>query len=77
MLRRLVNPILVFPLCLYINYQEALLSETNNFEEIIEEKETQKILNFSEIDNITLKNNLELKALENLVNSSSFNLSLH
>ena len=75
MLRRLVNPILVFPLCLYINYQEALLSETNNFEEIIEEKETQKILNFSEIDNITLKNNLELKALENLVNSSSFNLS--
>ena len=76
MLRRLIKPILVFPLCLYINSQKALLSEPqNNIEEILQEKENQIFLNYSEINNLTLKNNQELKALENLVKSSSFNLS--
>ncbi len=76
MFRKLLKPILVFPLCLYINSQEALLSETkNNIEEILKEKDTQIFLNYSDIGNITLKNNQELKALENLVTSSSFNLS--
>ena len=76
MLRRLIKPILVFPLCLYINFHNALLSETkNNIEEIIQEKEDQIFINFSEIEIITLKNNQELKTLENLVTSSSFNLS--
>ena len=76
MLRRLIKPILVLPLCVYINSQEAVLSETkNNIEEILQEKETQIFINYSEINYITSKNNQELKALENLVNSSSFNLS--
>ena len=76
MLRKLIYPILVFPLCLYINSQEALLSKPNNIiEEILEENEKQIFLNYSEIKNITLKNNQELKALENLVNSTSFTLS--
>ena len=76
MLRRLIKPILVLPLCVYINSQEAVLSETkNNIEEILQEKETQILINYSEINYITSKNNQELKALENLVNSSSFNLS--
>ena len=76
MFRRLKNPILIIPLCLYINVQEALLSDTkNSIEEILQEKETQIFLNYSEIDNIIVKNNQELKALENLVNSSTFNLS--
>ena len=35
MLRKLIKPILVFPICLYINSQKALLSETkNNIEDI-------------------------------------------
>ena len=76
MLRRLIKPILVFPICIYINSQQTLLSEPkNNIEEILQEKENQIFLNFSEIKDITLKNNQELKSLENLVNSSSFNLS--
>ncbi len=76
MLRRFINPILAFPICLSINSHEAILSQTkNNIEEILQEKENQILINYSEIDNITLKNNQELKALENLVISSNFNLS--
>ena len=56
MLRRFIKPILVFPLCLYINYQEALLSKPkNNIEEILQEKEDQIFINFSDINSITLK----------------------
>ncbi len=76
MFRRFINQILVFPLCLFVNPPEAVFSETNNnIEEAIQEKEDQIFLNYSEIDNIILKNNQELKVLENLVNSSTFNLS--
>ena len=76
MLRRFINPILVFPLWLIINSQEALLSKpSNTIEEVIQEKENQIFLNYSEIDKVILKNNQELKALENLVYSSTFNLS--
>ena len=76
MLRRYINPFLVFPICLYINFQKGLLSETkNNIDAILQEKEDQIFINFSDINSITLKNNQELKALENLVNSSGFNLS--
>ncbi len=76
MLRRFLNPILIFPLCLFINPPETLLSKTrNNIEEVIQENENQIFLNYSEIENIILKNNQELKALENLVYSSTFNLS--
>ena len=75
MLRKLILPILVLPFCLYINSQEALLSKDNNIEEILHENENQIFLNYSEIDNITIKNNQELKALESLVNSTTFTLS--
>ena len=76
MLRKFIHPIIVFPFCLYINSQEALLSKTNNnIEEILQEDKNQIFLNYSEIDNIILKNNQELKALENLVNSTTFTLS--
>jgi len=76
MLRKLIHPILVLPFCLYINSQEALLSKpNNNIEETLQENENQIFLNYSEIDNITLKNNQELKALESLVNSTTFTLS--
>ncbi len=76
MLRKIIHPMLVLPFCLYINSQEALLSKANNnIEEILHENENQIFLNYSEIDNITLKNNQELKALESLVNSTTFTLS--
>ncbi len=76
MLKKFIHPILVFPFCLYINSQEALLSKTNNnIEEILQENQNQIFIKYSEIDNITLKNNQELKSLENLVNSSTYTLS--
>ena len=76
MLRKLINPILAFPLCLYINSQKALLSETKDqIEEILQEKESQIFINYSEIKNIVIKNNQELESLKTLVNSSAFNLS--
>ena len=76
MLRKFIHTILVFPICLYINFQESLLSKPkNNIEEIIKEKKSQIFLNYSEINNIILKNNQELKALEKLVDSSTFTLS--
>ena len=60
MFRKLIHPILFLPFCLYINSQEALLSKANNnIEEILNENENQIFLNYSEIDNITLKNNQE------------------
>ena len=74
--RKFINSILFFPLCLYINSPKALLSETkNNIEEVLKEKTTQIFLDYSDIAELTLKNNQELKSLENLVDSSYFNLS--
>ena len=76
MFRRYINPIFVFPLCLFINPQKALLSETkSSIEDVIQEKVNQIFINYEEIDNIVLKNNLELQALQSLVQSSTFNLS--
>ena len=76
MLKRFIKPILVFPICLYLHYPKATLSEgKNNIEEILQEKETQVFVNYSEIKDIILKNNQELKALENRVISSTFNLA--
>ena len=58
MLRKFIHPILIFPICFFINSQKALLSETNNnIEEVIKEKESEIFLNYSEIVDLTLKNN--------------------
>jgi len=76
MLRKFINPILIFPICLCINSQKALFSEPKSkIEEILQEKETQIFLNFVDIENIILKNNQELRKLQNLVYSSAFSLS--
>ena len=74
--RKFINSILFFPICLYINSPKALLSETkNNIEKVLKEKATQIYVDYSDIVDITLKNNQELKSLENLIDSSYFNLS--
>ena len=76
MLRKLIYPIFVLPLFLYINSQEALLSKPkDNIEEILQKNQTQIFLNYSEINNIIINNNHELKELENIVNSKTFTLS--
>ena len=76
MLRKLINSFLVLPLSLYISPQKAVLSETkNHIDEILQEKEDEIFLDYSEIKKIILDNNQELNSLKELVSASTFNLS--
>ena len=75
MLRRVINPILFLPIALSINSVYVLSSETKNYiENILEEKPNITFVDYQEIEKIIL-NNQELKSLEKLVTSASFNLS--
>ena len=75
MFRRVINPILFLPLALSINSINVLSSETkNNIDNVLEEKSNITFVDYQEIEKIVV-NNQELKSLENLVNSASFNLS--
>jgi len=75
MLRRVINPILLLPLTLSINSFNVLSSETKNYiDNILEEKSNITFVDYQEIEKLVL-NNQELKSLQNLVASASFNLS--
>ena len=75
MLRRVINPIVLFPLTLSINTVDVLSSETKNYiDNVLEEKPDITFIDYQEIEKIVL-NNQELKSLQNLVASSRFNLS--
>jgi len=75
MLRRVIKPILFFPLALSINSINVLSSETKNYiDNVLEEKSNITFVDYQEIEKIIL-NNQELKSLQNYVNSASFNLS--
>ena len=75
MLRRVINPILFLPLALCINSINVLSSETRNYiDNALEEKSKNLFISHQEIKKIVL-NNQELKSLQNLVTSASFNLS--
>jgi outer membrane protein TolC len=75
MLRRVINPILLFPLALCINCVSVLSSETENYiDDVLEEELNKPYVNYQDIEEIILDNQ-ELKSLRNLVTSSSFNLS--
>jgi len=75
MLRRVINPFLCLPLALSINSINVLSSETKNYiDNVLEEKSNITFVDYEEIEKIIL-NNQELKSLQNLVTSASFNLS--
>jgi outer membrane protein TolC len=75
MLRRVINPILFLPLALGINSKDLLSSETKGIiDNVLEEKSNKPFISYQEIDNLIL-NNGELKSLQNLISSASFNLS--
>ena len=75
MLRRVINPILLLPLTLSFNTVNVLSSETKNYiDNVLEEKPNITFIDYQEIEKIIL-NNQELKSLQNLVASASFNLS--
>ena len=75
MLRRVINPILFLPLTFCINSINVHSSETkNNINKVLEQKTNNSFINYENIQKIIL-NNPELKSLENLTASASFNLS--
>jgi len=74
MFRRVIHPILFLPLALSINSVNVLSSEKNNIDIVLEEKPNITFIDYQEIEKLLL-NNQELKSLQNLVASSSFNLS--
>ena len=75
MLRRVINPFLLLPLTLSMNTFNVLSSETKNYiDNILEEKSNITFVDYQEIEKLVL-NNQELKSLQNLVASASFNLS--
>ncbi len=75
MLRRVINPFLLLPLTLSMNTFYVLSSETkNNIDNILEEKSNIAFVDYKEIEKLVL-NNQELKSLQKLVASASFNLS--
>ena len=75
MLRRVVNPILLLPLTLSFNTVNMLSSETKNYiDNVLEEKSNITFVDYQEIKKLVL-NNQELKSLQKLVASASFNLS--
>ena len=75
MFRKITNPILFIPLILCVTSNKVIPSETKNYiDQILQEKGDKIFVNYEEIDEFIL-NNEELKSLEKLVSSASFNLS--
>jgi len=75
MLRRVINPFLLLPLTLSMNTLNVLSSETKNYiDNVLEEKSNITFVDYQEIEKLVL-NNQELKSLQKLVASASFNLS--
>ena len=75
MLKKIIKPILFLPLALFINSLEVLPNEKKDLiDQVLEEKSNKPFVNYQEIEKI-ITNNQELKALQSLVTSASFNLS--
>ncbi len=73
--RRVVNPFLLLPLALCINSINVLPSEIkDSIDNVLEEKSNKPFIRYEEIEKI-VSNNQELRSLQNLVSSASFNLS--
>ena len=75
MFRRVINPTLFLPLVLCITSIDVLSSEKKDYiDNILEENPNRTFISYQEIEKIVL-NNQELKSLQNLVTSASFNLT--
>jgi len=75
MLRKIINTFLVLPVCLYLpSYQAFSKENKDNFDKVLEEKEDEIVIKYSEINDIVLENNQELKYLRNLVEASTYSL---
>ena len=75
MLKKVINSILFLPFALFINSPDVLSNEKKVLiDQVSEEKSNIPFIGYLEIEKHIL-NNEELKSLQNLVTSASFNLS--
>ena len=75
MLKKVINSILFLPFALFINSPDVLPNEKKVLvDQVSEEKSNIPLIGYLEIEKHIL-NNEELKSLQNLVTSASFNLS--
>ena len=74
MLRKKIKFILFLPISLYITSQNAISNEIKDTKLISEKKEDEFLIDYKDINKLIL-NNYELKSLEELVVSSTFNLA--
>ena len=75
MLKKVINAILFLPLALFSNSLEIKANEKQGFiDKVLEEKSNKPFISYQDIEK-TVLNNQELKSLQNLVASASFNLS--
>ena len=75
MFRKIINPILFLQLVMCLTFQKSLISKQNNYiDKVLEDKGDNIFIDYSEIEKIII-NNQELKSFQELVTSSSFNLS--
>ena len=75
MLRKVINPILFLPIALCLNSINVLSSETKEYKDnVLEEKSDKTFISYQDVEKIIL-NNRELKSLERLITSASFNLA--
>jgi len=75
MLKKVIHPILFLPFALFFYSHEVLSNEQKDpIKNVAEENANKPFISYQEIEKFVL-NNQELKSLQSLVNSSSFNLS--
>ena len=75
MLKKVINTILFLPLAIFSNFLEIKANEKQGFiDKVLEEKSNKPFINYKDIEKIVL-NSHELRSLQNLVTSASFNLS--
>ena len=75
MLRKIINPILFLPLALCINPLKVISSDAKEYQDrLLEEKANKPLITYQDIEKVVLDNH-ELKSLQNLMTSASFNVS--
>ncbi len=75
MLKKVINAILFLPLAIFSNSLEIKANEKQGFiDKVLEEKSNKPFISYQDIEKIIL-NSHELRSLQNLVTSASFNLS--
>jgi outer membrane protein TolC len=75
MLRKLIRTSLITFFLLFDSHNASLSQSRDDIKQINEKKEQENLISYSEINTIILKNNQELKSLNELVLSSKFNLN--